>query len=649
MIIATAGHVDHGKTSLVKALTGIDTDRLPEEKKRGLTIDIGFAYLKLAADVTIGFIDVPGHERFVHNMLCGVAGVDAALFIVAADDGPMPQTLEHLAILDLLGVSQGVVALTKTDRVAASRVEEVRSEITQLLGTTTLAQSQIFPVSAVTGAGIDTLRQRLESLARATAARATRGNFRLAVDRTFTVAGAGLIATGTVVAGEIAVGDQVRALLAGQTARVRGIHAQNAAAHVGRAGERCALNLASTQLDVDHLRRGDWIVHPEAPAAVPKFDARLRVLAGEAKPLRHWTPVHVHLGASDVTARLAVLEGDDIAPGSTGLVQLVLDHPIGAVHGDRFIVRDQSARRTIGGGSVVDIHPPRRGRSRPERLVQLRAQESSDASQALAALLADAAGGLSFTQFASNRNLNAAERGALLDGVPHRLIELPERQLAFAPARWEAFRQAAIEAVGAHHKRFPEQPGLPEDQLLRPKHAALPREVALAIGAELIKDNTLARTGAVVHLPGYRPQVNAAEAALWDKVMRAIEASALRPPSSHEIAVAIRGDVKKVQAMLERAARQGILHRVSDARFYTGPALQQLAIMASELAANDPNRKLTVAAFRDKSALGRNVTIEVLEFFDRVRFTRRAGEAREVLRAPVGIFTRDEKDSKTGK
>ncbi len=642
MIIATAGHVDHGKTSLVKALTGIDTDRLPEEKKRGLTIDIGFAYLKLTADVTIGFIDVPGHERFVHNMLCGVAGVDAALFIVAADDGPMPQTREHLAILDLLGVRQGLVALTKIDRVSEARVAEVHSEITALLAPTSLTGAEIFPVSAITGAGVATLKHRLEAMARSIAARASHGNFRLAVDRTFTVSGAGLIATGTVVAGQIAVGDQVRALLAAQPARIRGIHAQNAVAQVGRAGERCALNLASTQLDVEHLRRGDWIVHPDAPPAAPKFDARLRLLASEAKPLMHWTPVHVHLGASDVTARVAVLEADRIAPGESGLVQLVLDHPIGAAHGDRFIVRDQSARRTLGGGSVIDIYPPRRGRARPERLAQLRAHEELDAAKALAALLPTAVHGLSFTQFAANRNLSPAERKAVLDQVPHRSIDLPDRQLVFAIDQWEHFRRAALDAAAAHHKRFPEQAGMPEDQLLRASHGTLPREVAVVIAGELIKDNTLARTGAVVHLPSHRPKVNAAEAALWEKIMRAIEANATRPPSSHEIAAAVRADAKKVQSMLERAARQGILHRVSDARFYTPAAIQQLATLAGDLAAKDADRKLTVAAFRDRSALGRNVTIEVLEFFDRVRFTRRAGEAREVLRPAGGLFVRDE-------
>ncbi|MDX1376875.1 MAG: selenocysteine-specific translation elongation factor, partial [Burkholderiales bacterium] len=348
MIVATAGHVDHGKTSLVRALTGVDTDRLPEEKKRGLTIDLGFAYLPLAGAATIGFVDVPGHERFVHNMLSGVAGIDFALLVVAADDGPMPQTREHLAILDLLGVSQGAVALSKIDRVSEARVAEVRAALGTLLAPTGLAGAPIFPLSVVSDTGVGALKAHLEAAARALQPRAREGNFRLAVDRAFTIAGAGLVVTGTVVSGEVAVGDTVRALLAGEAARVRSIHAQNAAAGIGVAGERCALNLAGID-GKSPIERGDWIVAGTLPPAVRRFDARLRVLADEAGALAHWTPVHVHLGAADVTGRVAVLEGAGIAPGASGLVQLLLERPIGALGGDGFILRDQSSRRTLAG------------------------------------------------------------------------------------------------------------------------------------------------------------------------------------------------------------------------------------------------------------------------------------------------------------
>src|SRR5687768_3028091 len=281
MIVATAGHIDHGKTSLVKALTGVDADRLPEEKKRGMTIDLGFAYV-----AGIGFVDVPGHERFVHNMLAGVSGIDLALLVVAADDGPMPQTREHLAILQLLGVPRVAVALTKLDRVAPERAAEVAREISVLL-----PGAPVFPVCAVSGEGIPRLAEFLNDTSKNVSQRSLKGNFRLSVDRCFSIAGAGLVVTGTALSGEVAVGAEVRALLAGSGARVRAIHAHNAPAQRGRAGQRLALNLAGLEGKAP-IARGDWIVAGGVPGPVRRFDARLRGLGG---PLKHWTPVHLHL------------------------------------------------------------------------------------------------------------------------------------------------------------------------------------------------------------------------------------------------------------------------------------------------------------------------------------------------------------------
>src|SRR5262249_36725750 len=288
MIVATAGHVDHGKTLLVKALTGVDTDRLPEEKQRGMTIDLGFAYLPAESGETIGIVDVPGHERFIRNMLCGVAGIDFVLFIVAADDGPMPKSAEHLAIVDLLGVRAGAVALTKTDRVPRERLAEARSEIAALTAGSVLADAPVFAVSATTGDGIAELKAHLLDAARDRHRRPARGNFRLAVGRCFTVAGAGVVGTGPPVAGSINGGDHVKALLADVAVKVREVRAQQAQADSGRAGQRCALNLTGADLRHGAIRRGDWIVGAGVAGAVTKFDARLRVLASERRPLAHW-------------------------------------------------------------------------------------------------------------------------------------------------------------------------------------------------------------------------------------------------------------------------------------------------------------------------------------------------------------------------
>src|SRR5689334_16659070 len=353
MIVATAGHIDHGKTLLVRTLTGVDTDRLPEEKARGISIDLGFAYLPLDARKLIGFVDVPGHERFIRNMLAGVCGIDFALLVVAADDGVMPQTLEHLHILDLLHVRRGAVAITKSDRVEASRVREVEQQVGTLIGQTQLAGAPILAVSAVSGVGIDHLRALLVNEAGAQAERnAQGGHFRYAVDRAFTVAGSGTVVTGTVFAGSVKPGDRVVVSPEGLEVRVRSIQIHGKTADRASSGERCALNL--TGADVASIGRGDWVLAPVLHNPTRRIDARVTVLSAEEGALEHWTPVHLHLATSDVTGRIATRRGASIAPGDTAIVQLVLDEPIGALRGDRFIVRDQSASRTLGGGIVLD-------------------------------------------------------------------------------------------------------------------------------------------------------------------------------------------------------------------------------------------------------------------------------------------------------
>ncbi|MFC1665874.1 selenocysteine-specific translation elongation factor [Pseudomonadota bacterium] len=348
MIIATAGHIDHGKTALVKVLTGVDTDRLPEEKSRGLTIDIGFAYHSLKDGPVIGFVDVPGHERFVRNMLAGVGGIDFALLVIAADDGPMPQTLEHLAILDLLGVSQGAIALTKTDKVDAARVEQVRSASENVLAGTSLQDVPFYEVSAIENKGVDELREHLESVAREHQLRSSEGYFRLAVDRSFSVAGAGVVVTGTAFAGSVNTGDRLVLSPSGTQIRVRSIHAQNQDNNVGVAGQRLGINISGSGLNAESVHRGEWLLSKNIHRPTRRIDVRLRLLPGETKNFRHWSAVHVHLGAAEVTARIALLEDTVLSPGGNSLGQLVLDDEVGALYGDRFILRDHSAQRTIG-------------------------------------------------------------------------------------------------------------------------------------------------------------------------------------------------------------------------------------------------------------------------------------------------------------
>ena len=638
MIIATAGHIDHGKTVLVKALTGVETDRLPEEQSRGMSIDLGFAYADLGNGSVSGFIDVPGHERFVRNMLAGVSGVDYALLIVAADDGPMPQTEEHLAILDLLGVEHGCIALTKIDRVDTERVEEAKELIQILVDGTTMDGAEIFPVSGITGDGIPALQKHLATVAESIPDRKGAGNFRLAIDRCFTLSGAGLVVTGTVFSGSTKVGDRMMLTPLGREVRLRSIHAQNEETETGGAGQRCALNITAQGLSRVNIRRGDWIAAPESHAPTRRFDARIRVLRGEQKPLKHWTPIHLHLGAADVTGRIALLEGREIAPGESGLVQLVLDEPVGALWGDRLILRDQSARRTIAGGKAIDPFAPARGRARPERLEILKALEIPLAADALKALLAQSDAGVELKPFAKSRNLSPTEANDLWRTIEMNRVGRPEAPIGVSQTRWDTLSEDTITALAEWHKAQPGDPGPTEEQLRRRLPFRIPDDLFGAILLGLITSDKIARDGATLRLPMHRAALSDNETALWEKVRPMMEEGGLRPPRVREIAEELSQPPQLIERFLFRAARLGIVHAVAKNRFYPPATMRDLGRLAVGLAEKSQDDMFSTADFRDATGVGRNVTIQVLEYFDRIGFTQRIGEGRKIRKPIDEVF-----------
>ena len=639
MLIATAGHVDHGKTVLVKALTGVDTDRLPEEKARGLSIDLGFAYHTRADGSVLGFVDVPGHERFIRNMLAGVAAIDHALLIVAADDGPMPQTREHLAILDLLGVDAGTVVMTKADLVDDARVAAVAEQVRTLVEGTGLAAAPTFCVSAVTGAGMEALRGHLDAVAvkhRATGT-GTGGRFRLAVDRCFSVRGAGLVVTGAVFAGEVAVGDRLALAPGGAEVRVRGIHAQNRPAQRGSLGERCALNLAGTELARAGIKRGDWLTGEPAPGVSHRFDAELRVLASEERPLAHWTPVHVHAGAASFTGRVAVLEGRTIAPGSRGLVQVVVDQPFVGVRGDRFILRDQSARRTLAGGAVVDPAGAIRGRARPERIAALRAMAAPDRRIALESLLAANVNGVDLDHFASAWNLRPEEAQALFESSGIEAVSLARgRRAGFARDDWNALREGLLSVVRRAHEESPERAGAEGSEIAGGSGRS--REIATAAIGRLVSDGRLVREGRYLRLPGHEPRLSPRDAALWGKVSLHLGEDAVKPPVLTELAGTLGVDRQFLALFLGRSAGRGLVVKVAPNRFYHPAALRRLAEVAERLASDGEGGRFDAKAFRDASGIGRNLTIQILEYFDGAGLTRRIGDARIVVRRAADLF-----------
>jgi selenocysteine-specific elongation factor len=654
MIVGTAGHIDHGKTSLVKALTGVDTDRLKEEKARGITLDLGFAYL--APDVAakgaeaIGFVDVPGHEKLVRHMLAGATGIDHVLLVIAADDGPMPQTREHLAILDLLGLGSGAVVLNKADLATPERLKALASEVRILLAESSLAASPILSVSATTGAGMEALNAHLRAVQeqRATtdspadAPGAGTPPFRLAVDRSFTLAGIGTIVTGTAVAGQVRVGDRLWLTPRGRELRVRGLHAHNRVAEHGHAGQRLALNLAG----VEHheIQRGDWIVAASAHAPTQRIDARLRVLPGEAKALAHWTPVHLHLGAIDVGARVVGLEGASLAPGDSALVQLHLDRPIGALHGDRFILRDQSALRTVGGGRVVDPFPPPSRRRRAQRLAALRALEQPDPREALQALLnLEQPQGLAWHGFVTARNLAADTAAAMLAGVPHRLIVDEKVERLFTSRQIEAFDNALRQTLATHHQKAPDSPGLTLEAL----HRGLPGKpgekpstsIFGLLLRELLKGGSVLRTGAHLHLREHEATLQGTEKQLWERLKPWLDEGGNAPPKLSDMRMRdknLRRD--QVLRVLQRLERMGKVHAVGAEYYIQTRHVLALAEAAQRLAQADPDKRLNLKALRTVTGMSRHLSEPLVEFFDRVGFTQRDAVGRHIKRDPQRMF-----------
>lgn len=621
MIIGTVGHIDHGKTTLVRALTGIDCDRLAEEKQRGITVDLGYAY---ADEGRLRFIDMPGHERLVHNMLAGASGIDHVLLVIAADDGPMPQTREHLTIVDLLGLHAGAIVLSKIDAATPERVQSARAEIAAVVAGTVLEAAPVFEVSASTGAGVDQLRAYLLAQATGQATRETMqagdGGFRLGIDRCFTLRGIGLVVTGTGLSGTVSTGDTIVVTPPGFTARVRGIHAQDQDVQTGHAGERLALNLAG-DFGKEDVARGMWVTAPALHAPVTRFHARLRVPAASPHPVRHWMPVHVHPGAADVPGRIALLEGEQISPGESMLAEIILERPIGVLWGDRFIVRDQSATHTLGGGRVLDIFPPARYKRTPWRLEYLRLRELDDPQPALAHALARQPAGLAFDRFVLESNLSAAGARHLLDKAGLVVVDDAAGRLVFSAQNWSHLRERLLEAARAEHERMPDVVGIERDRLRRLTLPTLSRTAFDQLVAELLSVGDLASSGGWLHLPAHRATLAATDADLWRLLEPLLEATPYNPPRVRDIARLTGMAEDSVRSLMRRVARVGATYPVAHDHYFSAAAIADLAARVQALCERDGAAR--AAALRDEIGGGRKVAIHILEFFDRVGYTRR--------------------------
>lgn len=625
MIVGTAGHIDHGKTTLVRALTGVDTDRLKEEKARGISIELGYAYTPLPDGDVLGYIDVPGHERLIHTMAAGASGIDLALLVVAADDGVMPQTREHLAIVERLGVPRAVVALTKADHADAAQLANVRGEIDALLAETPYAGAEVFALNATDAddAGVTDLRTWLQDAAQHMPAHRTDGLFRLAVDRVFTLAGHGTVVTGTVFNGRVAVGDVMQIAPSGLPARVRSIHAQNRATELGFAGQRCALNLAG--VEKTDIRRGDWIVDPALMMPVTRIDVRLTLEPGTGSHgglrMGHWTPVHVHLGAAHRVANVVLLDAESLEAGGTALAQLVFAAPVCALAGDRIIVRNAQATQTVGGGVVLDNLAPERHRRSPARLAWLQAVERMLKGDGMVPLLESAPHGLGEARLVQLTGLTVD-----VDALPADVQRVGDTLIL---SRYlDALRARVIETLTAFHARMPDEPGLGAGSLRRVAFAgaSIPNGLWSALLDALLQQHDVERHGGWLRLPGHTIAFTEAEQSLAARLLPRVAAGGFDPPWVREHAVALNAPEEQVRQVLRKLARQGAVHQVVRDLFYAEAAIETLAQLFGTLAA--AHGRVEVIAFRDAVGLGRKRTIQVLEFFDRAGYTRRVANAR---------------------
>ena len=713
MMIGTAGHIDHGKTSLVRALTGTDTDRLPEEKKRGMSIELGYAFLAPSDDgpavgessaasaatagqtkvvpalglprEPIAFIDVPGHEKLLHTMISGATGIDFALLLVAADDGVMPQTREHLAVLSLLGIDRGVVAITKIDRVDEARVQEVTQQVTALLADTPLAHAPIIPVSATRGDGVAELRQRLraeaarldaahgadggadphgpdsfvraaaatepaQSTAETTAALPAQAGFRLAIDRVFSLDGVGTVATGTVHAGRVQVGDVLQQLPDGpKELRVRSLHAQNRSTDTAHAGQRCAINLAGVERD--QLQRGHWLAQPGIASVSDRLDVELHLWHAEPRAIRSGTRVHVHLGTTASPAAVAVLDADTLAPGGTGLAQLVLPQPLAAWHGDRLILRDAAGQRIIGGGRVLDSRAPVRYRRTPQRLQLLQALQRPALRDRLAGLLETCEHGVDLRQWQQVFGLaSVAAFDASLQTLPHR--RLAGDFIIGAPA-WQHLRRTVLDTLAAYHQNATDEIGPDAARLRRLARLRMDDAHWRLLLDALMKEGSVAQSGAFVHLPEHGSQLAARDETLLQRLTPHLMEAGAQGAWVRDLAEHLGEPAANLRPAMARLARSGHLYQVVKDLYLDAATAARLAALVRQLAlenkepvesdsaevkrASNSLPILTVAKFRDASGLGRKRAVQMLEFFDRIGLCRRVGDT-HVLRLESEVF-----------
>ncbi|MHB8908451.1 MAG: selenocysteine-specific translation elongation factor [Syntrophales bacterium] len=629
-MMGTAGHVDHGKTALIKRLTGVDTDRLKEEKERGITIELGFASLTLPDGRTLGVVDVPGHERFVRNMVAGAAGIDLVVLVIAADEGVMPQTREHLHICTLLGIRKGFVALTKIDMVDGEWLALVRADVSEFLSGTFLEGAPVVPVSSLTGAGFPELIETIGRVAGEVEEAADCGLFRLPVDRVFTMKGFGTVVTGTLASGRVATGEEVEISPVGIRARVRGIQVHNRPVDLAEAGQRTAINLQGVDRAV--IERGYLLAGPDTLVPSRRIDCVYSHLIGAGRKLKNRTLIRLHTGTSEIMARMILLDRDEMEPGSEAYAQLVLEAPLAVVAGDRFVVRSYSPVTTVGGGTVIDPLPEKHKRSAGGVLEEFRLLSCGAGVERVAVVMARAGiGGITESRLVVRTGIRRAELRRILEGMfSSRTAFLVDRDEArvLSGTVYASLQEAVIGELKGYHERFPLKEGLSREELrttLGMAEGTGQKIFGMAL-RDLEKKGALIAEKETIRLTGHHVQLGGEMGDLRGKLADLYREGALAPPTLKEIQERFAERKKEIASLIQVMTREGELVRISEDLNFHRDALAALREKYRDLLLREG--QATPASFKEMTGLTRKFIIPLMEYFDMTKLTMRAGDHR---------------------
>ncbi|HRY13039.1 MAG TPA: selenocysteine-specific translation elongation factor [Syntrophomonadaceae bacterium] len=627
LVIGTAGHIDHGKTTLVKKLTGIETDRLKEEKQRGISIELGFAPFLLPSGQKAAIVDVPGHERFIRHMLAGAFGIDMVLFTIAADEGVMPQTREHGDILELLGVEKGVIVITKKDLVDEEWLMLVEDEINEYVAGTILKGAPIVAVSAVTGEGIPELLETIERVASTITERAITGKARLPIDRVFTVAGFGTVVTGTLWSGQIKVGDTLELMPVQKMVKVRTLQVHNEKVTTALAGQRVAVNLQG--VDVSEIKRGYLLTEPGFLIPSYRVDVRLRLLEGSRRSLHNWNRVRFHLGTDETLGRVVLLDRDELGPGEESFAQIVMEKPVVAFKGDLFVIRYYSPVDTIGGGTVIDPNAPKQKRFREDVLNDLAVKEEGSLYDLVLHELENSLQPLSMTELVrktgSVETAVSAEIQLLLDDEA--IINLDAKSGIYLSTRGlEILYDQIVVMITDYHRRYPLRSGYPKEDMRTRLFADFNPRIFNALLKYLEEMGRLVIKNNLVSIPGQQVEVGTKEGEAITAIMQLMQDKAFAPPEMEELAKAAEISEDVLSEVLAYLIEQDLVVKISEGLYFTRTAIEQGRQVLNEHF--DREKELTLATARDILNTSRKYALPLIEYYDRIRFTRRVGDVR---------------------